>query len=124
MAFSEDRAYHAQMLPETRATSYAHDPALGTVVLFTQQPQPKAPGARPELHGEVPARLLLDGKGHLVGVDLAPDRPERLVVMLGSHEVVATTTDARAHVEGGGQKVTLHGSAAKLVMPGANPYVF
>ena len=124
MAFIDDRAYHAAMLPETRATSYAHDPALGTVVLFTQQPPSKTPGARPDLHGDVPARLLLDGKGHLVGVDLAPDRPERLVVMLGAHEVVATTAEARAHVEGGGQKVTLHGSAAKLVTAGANPYVF
>jgi len=108
----------ASMLPETRATSYAHDPALGTVVLYSQ------PGARPELHGDLPARLLLDGKGHLVGVDVAPDRPERLVVMLGPHELVASTTDARVHIEGGGQKVTLHGSAAKLVTPGASPYVF
>jgi hypothetical protein len=118
MAFGPYRAYDAGMLPETRATSYAHDPALGTVVLYSQ------PGARPELHGELPARLLLDGKGHLVGVDVAPDRPERLVVMLGSHEVVTTTKDARVHIEGGGQKVTLTGSAARLVTPGANPYVF
>ena len=108
----------ASMLPETRATSYAHDPALGTVVVYSQ------PGARPELHGDLPARLLLDGKGHLVGVDVAPDRPERLVVMLGAHESVASATDARVHVEGGGRTVTLHGSAAKLVTPGANPYVF
>ncbi|CAN5920325.1 hypothetical protein BH11MYX4_BH11MYX4_10020 [soil metagenome] len=106
------------MLPETRATSYAHDPALGTVVLYAQ------PGAHPELHGELPARLLLDGKGHLVGVDVAPDSPERLVVMLGAHELVTATKDARVHVEGGGRKVTLHGTAAKLVTPGANPYVF
>jgi hypothetical protein len=118
MALREGRAYDEQMLPETRATSYAHDPALGTVVLYSQ------PAVRPELHGDLPARLLLDGEGHLVGVDVAPDRPERLVVMLGSHEVVAITKDARVHIEGGGQKVTLHGSAARLVTPGANPYVF
>lgn len=106
------------MLPETRATSYAHDPALGTVVVYSQG------GAQPTLHGELPATLLLDGRGHLVGVDVAPEREERLVVMLGSHEVVATTKDARVHVEGGGQKVTLHGSAARLVAPGGNPYVY
>ena len=108
------------MLPETRATSYAHDPALGTVVLYSTP----TPGARPGLHGELPARLLLDDRGHLVGVDVAPDSPERLVVMLGGHEVVAITKDARVHVDGGGRKVMLTGSAAKLVTPGANPYVF
>ncbi len=118
MAFDAVRAYHADMLPETRATSYAHDPALGTVVVYSQ------PGARPALHGELPGRLLLDGKGHLVGVDVSPDTPDRLVVMLGPHEAVANTADARVHVEGGGRTVTLHGSAAKLVTPGANPYVF
>lgn len=118
MAFGLGRAYDGGMLPETRATSYAHDPALGTVFVYAQA------GSRPELHGDLPARLLLDGKGHLVGVDVAPDRQERLIVMLGPHEAVATTQDARVHVEGGGQKLTLHGSAAKLVTPGANPYVF
>ena len=109
------------MLPETRATSYAHDPAHpgGAVVVVYSQP-----GVRPELHGDLPARLLLDGKGHLVGVDVAPDSPNRLIVMLGPHESVATTTDARVHVEGGGRTVTLHGSAAKAVTPGASPYVF
>lgn len=106
------------MLPETRATSYAHDPSLGTVVVFAPA------GSRPELHGELPATLLLDAKGHLVGLDVAPERPERLIVMLGPHESVASSTAARVHVEGGGQKVTLHGSAAKRVTPGANPYVF
>lgn len=118
MASGPVRAYHADMLPETRATSYAHDPALGTVVVYSQ------PGARPGLHGDLPARLLLDGKGHLVGVDVSPDTPERLVVMLGAHEAVASTKDATVHIEGGGRTVTLHGSAAKLVTPGANPYVF
>jgi hypothetical protein len=106
------------MLPETRATSYAHDPALGTVVVYSRE------GARPELHGDRPARLLLDGKGHLVGVDVSPDSPERLVVMLGSHEVVASARDATVRIEGGGRTLTLHGSAARLVAPGANPYVF
>ena len=106
------------ILPETRATSYAHDPSQGTVAIYSQ------PGARPELHGELPARLLLDGKGHLVGVDVSPDTPDRLVVMPGPHEAVSATKDARVHIEGGGRMVTLHGSAARLVTPGANPYVF
>lgn len=105
------------MLPEQRATSYAHDPALGTVVVVSEA------GPRPSLHGDMPARLLLDASRHLVGVDVSPDSPDRLVVMLGPHEAVARTADARVHVEGGGRTVTLHGAAAKLVAPGASPYV-
>jgi hypothetical protein len=118
LAFTREGAYHAGMLPETRATSYAHDPALGTVVVYSQ------PGSRPALQGDLAGKLLLDAKGHLVGVDVAPDSQDRLIVMLGPHESVASSLDARVHVEGGGRTVTLHGSAAKLVTPGANPYVF
>ena len=105
------------MLPEQRATSYAHDPALGTVVVVSES------GARPGVHGDMPARLLLDAARHLVGIDVSPDTPERIVVMLGPHEAVANVMDARVHVEGGGRTVTLHGAAAKAVAPGASPYV-
>jgi hypothetical protein len=105
------------MLPEQRATSYAHDPALHTVLVHV------AGGARPNLNGDVPARLLLDAASHLVGIDVAPDSPDRLVVMLGAHETVARTEQATVHVENAGRKITLHGSAAKMVAPGANPYV-
>jgi hypothetical protein len=105
------------MLPEQPATSYAHDPALGTVLVHC------AEGPRPRLNGDEPARLLLDGTNHLVGIDIAPDSTERLVVMLGPHESVARTEQATVHVEGGGTKITLHGSAARMVAPGASPYV-
>lgn len=105
------------MLPEQRATSYAHDPALGTVLVHC------ADGSRPNLIGDVPARLLFDAASHLVGIDIAPDSTDRLVVMLGAHENVSRTEDATVHVENGGRTVTLHGHAAKLVAPGASPYV-
>ena len=118
VAFGAERAYDAVMLPETRATSYAHDPALGTVAIYSQ------PGSRPELHGDLPARLLLDGKGHLVGVDVSPDTPQRLVVMLGPHESVDHVEEGSVHVENGARMVTIHGHAAKIIAPGANPWVF
>jgi hypothetical protein len=105
------------MLPEQRATSYANDPSTSTVLIISEP-------TRPSLHGDVPARLLLDGASHVVGVDVAPDSPERVIVMLGPHERVARTEDVRVHVEGGGGTVRLQGHAAKLVTPGANPYVF
>lgn len=106
------------MLPETKATSYAKDPALGTVVVYSEA------GARPELSGEIEARLLLDGRRHLVGIDVTPDTEHRLVVMLGPHEAVASQVEARVRVDGGGRTVTLSGSAARAVADGANPYVF
>src|SRR4051794_22364361 len=105
------------MLPEQHATSYANDPSTSTVVIVSD---PK----RPKLHGDLPARLLLDAASHVVGVDVAPDSPERIIVMLGPHEMVARTEDVRVHIEGGGGTVRLQGHAAKLVTPGANPYVF
>jgi hypothetical protein len=104
------------MLPEKRATSYAHDPALGTVMVVSD-----TNGST--LHGDVTARLLLDETGHLVGVDVAPDTHDRLVVMLGPHESVSRTEPATVHVENHGRTITLHGHAAKLVAPGASPYV-
>lgn len=102
------------MLPEQRATSYANDPSTATVVIVSER--------RPNLHGDLPARLLLDTKSHVVGVDVAPDSPERIIVMLGPHEQVTRTEEVRVHLEGG--SIRLQGHAAKLVAPGANPYVF
>ncbi len=60
----------------------------------------------------------------LVGIDIAPDTQERTIVMLGAHEPVVRTEPARVHVAPSARTVTLHGSAAKLVTPGGNPYVF
>jgi hypothetical protein len=104
------------MLPEHRGTSYANDQAKGTIIVVTDAPPSR-------LIGDVAARLLLDAGQHLVGIDVSPDTPERMVVMLGAHESVASTLDARVRVEGGGRTVTLHGSAAKAVALGASPYV-
>lgn len=103
------------MLPEQRATSYANDPSTSTVLIVSE-------ASRPTLHGDVPARLLLDTSAHVVGVDVAPDSPERLVLMLGPHENVTRVEDVRVQLEGG--TVRLSGGAAKMITPGANPYVF
>lgn len=105
------------MLPEQRASSYANDPATSTVVIIS-------PPNRPNLSGDQPARLLLDDGNHVVGVDVATDSKERVVIMLGPHEKVARAEDVRVIVEGGGGTVRITGAAAKLVAAGANPYVF
>ncbi len=105
------------MLPEQRASSYANDPSTSTVIVITE-------ATRPGLHGDLPARLLLDTASHIVGLDVAPDAPDRLVVMLGPHEKVARMEVVRVLVETGGGTLRLQGAAAKLVASGANPYVF
>ncbi len=105
------------MLPEQRATSYANDPSTSTVVIVS-------PATRANLSGEHPARLLLDFENHVVGIDVSPDTPSRVVVMLGPHEKVARSEDVRVTLEDGGGTVRLQGHSAKLVAPGANPYVF
>lgn len=105
------------MLPEQPASSYSHDPATSTVVIVTE-------ATRPNLHGDLPARLLLDASSHVVGLDVVPDSPERVVVMLGPHERVSRTEEVRVHIEHGGSSFKLQGQAARLVAPGANPYVF
>jgi hypothetical protein len=102
------------MLPEQRATSYSNDPATATVLIVAETPR--------GLHGDHPGRLLLDQSSHVVGVDVAPESPQRFVVMLGPHENVARAEEVRVHVEGA--TVRLSGHAAKLVTSGANPYVF
>ena len=104
------------MLPEHRATSYANDQSKGTIIVITESPSG-------DLHGDVAARLLLDAGQHLVGIDLSPETPSRIVVMLGAHEAVVSTLETRVRIEGGGRIVTLHGSAAKAVALGASPYV-
>ena len=105
------------MLPEQRATSYANDPSTSTVVIVS-------PSTRANLSGDHPARLLLDAANHVVGVDVATDSKDRVIIMLGPHEKVARAEDIRVTIEGGGGTVRIQGQAARLVAPGANPYVF
>ncbi len=118
MDVSARAAYDASiMLPEQPASSYSNDSASSTVIIVS------AP-TRPNLHGELEARLLLDGGNHVVGVDVAPSSPERVIVMLGPHEKVSRTEEVRVHIEGNGGTIRIQGHAAKLIAPGANPYVF
>jgi hypothetical protein len=46
----------------------------------------------------VPATLLLDAAGFLVGVDVEPAAASRTVVLLGSHEDVATSVETRVAI--------------------------
>jgi hypothetical protein len=78
------------MLPERTALSCTLDAARRT--------------ARVELGGkggplrDARGTLLLDAGGKIVGVDVEPDSAARAVVMIGKHEAVARTRDAKLSV--------------------------
>ena len=70
--------------------------------------------------GSVSADLLLDARGHLVGIDCGGDGFDRLVIMLGPHEAVQRKTSAR--VELGADRVVVRGARALLPVAEKNPY--
>lgn len=63
------------------------------------------------------ARLLLDNRGRLVGVDLGGSGFERVAVMIGAHEDVASQRDAKVSVGAG--TVRIHGGASLVVRSSA-----
>ncbi|HWL84510.1 MAG TPA: hypothetical protein VNO21_01840 [Polyangiaceae bacterium] len=79
------------MVREERAVSTSYDGASDTFRLVCET-------------GEIVGReqanvdLLLDEKGYLVGVDLGGEGFERLVVMLGPHEAVASQRPSPAEI--------------------------
>jgi hypothetical protein len=56
------------------------------------------------------AQLLLDAQGKLVGVDLGGAGLDRVAVMIGAHESVAQTRNARVAIAGNTLRV--HDAAA------------
>jgi hypothetical protein len=50
-------------------------------------------------------QLLLDARGKLVGVDLGGDGFDRVAIMIGAHESVAKTIEARVSVAAGSLRV-------------------
>jgi hypothetical protein len=70
--------------------------------------------------GSHAANLLLDVRGHLVGIDFGGEGMDRLVVMLGPHEAVARTTSAKVSADG--QTVRVRKARAALPVDELNPY--
>jgi hypothetical protein len=78
------------MLPEGRAKSCTYDRQRRTARIEV------GPGGAASREGQ--GTLLLDAHGAIVGVDVAPASPSRIVVMVGVHEAVATTRDVRISI--------------------------
>jgi hypothetical protein len=80
------------VLNEQRATGFLYDAVTDVARVFVVEP----PGT--VRTKTVDGALLLDARGYLVGVDVGPAAPERVVVMLGPHESVASTVATRLSV--------------------------
>jgi hypothetical protein len=98
------------LLDERHARSLRYDAATDRATLTVD-----AQGAGGGAGAATPAALLLDAKGLLVGVDVEPEGPRRVVVMLGAHEAVATTRPTRVDVvrAADGEVVEVHIDGAK-----------
>jgi hypothetical protein len=85
-------AGHVAMLNEQRATGAIYDPVTDVTRVFVADP-----AGTVRTH-TVPAELLLDAQGFLVGLDLDPEAATRTIVMLGRHEDVARKASVRVGV--------------------------
>ena len=99
------------MLNERRAVRFSYDSQSDTSTVVTD-------GALPQ-SGSTAATLLLDKKGFLVGIDVTAG--DRVVVMLGGHEEVATQTTA--HVDVHGTSVSVAKAKSRIRGDEKNPYV-
>lgn len=70
--------------------------------------------------GSHEAHLLLDVRGHLVGIDFGGEGLNRLVVMLGPHEAVARTASAKVSADA--ETVRVRKARSMLPVDELNPY--
>ena len=110
-----------RVLNERRATKLSYDGSLDVARVVVL----RAPGTV-RTH-TVPATLLIDAAGFLVGVDVEPDAPGRTLVLLGTHEKVARTLPSRVGVltDHGGEVFEIRIAGARAAMRGdeKNPYL-
>ncbi len=99
------------MFRDHEAHATAYDAGADTYVVSTEE-LPRT--------GSAKATLLLDVRGHLVGIDLGGDGFDRLVVMLGPHEAVQRTETARVALEKA--RVRIEGAKKLLPVGEKNPY--
>jgi hypothetical protein len=82
------------VLNERKATSFYYDRG-GDIARILVVPPPATVRTR-----TLAADLLLDAEGFLVGVDVDPKHPARVIVMLGRHENIVRKVSARLGVSG------------------------
>jgi hypothetical protein len=80
------------VLNERRAAGVIYDSVIDVMRVLVDQP-PGTVRTR-----TLPADLLLDADGFLVGVDVEPESPGRTIVMVGPHEQVSATVRVKVGV--------------------------
>jgi hypothetical protein len=117
-------SYHRLVLREERAKGISYDSAADLLTVDLTQDPAQAAKSHPK---SARITLLLDARGHLVGVDMGGDGPARLVVLLGKHEDVAETREVTAmlHYDSGGAPSAIAISNARRVALAneKNPYL-
>ena len=110
------------MIREERAQAIVYEPSTDTARILVQTGEGPPAFVRREVD------LLLDAKGHLVGLDLRGEGFKRKVVMLGPHESVASTATANvsiAHVAGGDEvtEILVQGARNAIRAHEKSPYL-
>jgi hypothetical protein len=117
-------SYHRLVLREERAKGLSYDSAADLLTVDLARDPAHAAKSHPK---SARVTLLLDARGHLVGVDMGGDGPGRLVVLLGKHEDVAETREVTAmvHFESGGAPSAIAISNARRIAHAneKNPYL-
>jgi hypothetical protein len=116
------RTWHYRVvLNEQKATGILYDAVTDVARVFVVEP-PGTVRTR-----TIDGTLLLDREGHLVGVDVGPEEPGRIVVMLGAHEAVARTLGTRLSVSTDASsmvyEVRIPAAKAAIRATDRNPYV-
>jgi hypothetical protein len=119
-----DREARIFVLNERQATVLLYDPRADvTRILIAEPPSGSASTVRTRT---VAADLLLDAQGFLVGVDVEPDAPTRVVVMIGTHEDVSKRVPARvgmtSNAAGDVSEVRIGDARASFRGSEKNPY--
>jgi hypothetical protein len=106
------------MLDEHEAISVAFNAATDVLSVRFAYDDARVAGTRD-------AMLLLDAAGYLVGVDLGDARGVRSIVMLGPHEKVERTIDAKISVTASNDVYTarIEGASDAVRANEKNPYV-
>jgi hypothetical protein len=121
-------SYHRLVLREERAKGLTYDSQADVLTVDLAVKLERDPAQAAKSHPKsARVTLLLDARGHLVGVDMGGDGPSRLIVMLGKHEDVSETREVTAmvHFESSGAPGAIAISNARRVALAneKNPYL-
>ena len=110
----------SRVLNEQKASGVLYDPATDVLRVLVRQP-PGTVRTR-----TLTADLLLDATGFLVGLDVEPESPGRVILMLGPHDRVERRASAAVGVcsdaSGAVSEVRVGGARASVRGHDKNPY--